>query len=119
MFSGTALAKSSTGDINLSAEPDDAKGFFYKAKGSYGMLFNGTINTQAQARSNFLLQLRKNGKPIAEYTASSTTADGNTKQSNNYNFSLYLNLVANDVISLAFTNPDVTLKNSIFSGIKI
>tara|TARA_S200002703_G_scaffold111525_1_gene97146 strand:- start:3430 stop:4242 length:813 start_codon:yes stop_codon:yes gene_type:complete len=119
VFSGTALAKSSTGDINLSAEPDDAKGFFYKAKGSYGMLFNGTINTQAQARSNFLLQLRKNGKPIAEYTASSTTADGNTKQSNNYNFSLYLNLVANDVISLAFTNPDVTLKNSIFSGIKI
>lgn len=118
-FKGTGLTEGAGGDIYLGAAPG---GFFYKAKGSYGMLFNGNISIGALPglAGTRILYIKKNNINIGTYNFVNSSINNVRGQvQGSFNFSIYVNLVAGDTITLAFGDRAVTLKESTFSGIRI
>lgn len=120
-FKGSGLTESSTGDI-YKGDTGAGNGFFYTAKGDYGMIFMGSIGVQA-VNSNIsqaFLTINKNGilhssLPVTQ-GYSPTTTSGFSKI--NFNFSVYINLKQGDKITLHVSDRDL-IDASTFSGIKI
>lgn len=118
-FKGSGLTEGSGADVYLG---DTTEGFFYKAKGSYGLLLNGMINASIQqgTTGKKLLYLKKNDTVVASY-ALSYTADETTrgKDIGSFNFSIYVNLVADDKITLTFGERNTIITEATFSGIRV
>jgi len=121
-FQGTGLTEGADADIYLG---DSGQGFFYKAKGSYGLLLNGMINASIlrYTSGKKLLYLKKNDTVVASY-ALSFTYDGSASRTvhadqGSFNFSIYINLVAGDKITLTFGEKNTTIKEATFSGVRV
>lgn len=122
-FKGTGLSEGAGADIYLGdTSGNNREGFFYKAKGSYGLLLNGLINASIQqgTTGKKLLYLKKNDTVVSSY-ALSYTADEVTrgKDVGSFNFSIYVNLVADDKITLTFGERNTIITEATFSGIRV
>ena len=122
-FQGTGLTHGS-GDSNdiYKGASGAGNGFFYKAKGDYGMIFMGSIGVYAVNNniSQAFLTINKNGilhntMPVTQ-GYSPTTTSAYSKM--NFSFSVYINLKQGDKITLHVSDRD-QIEASTFSGIKV
>lgn len=124
-FKGTGLTEGAGADIYLGdTTGNNREGFFYKAKGSYGLLLNGMINVSMRSLNNAtatkLLYLKKNDTVVASYALTSTTdAVPRNQVKGTFNFSIYINLVADDKITLTFGERSTIISEATFSGIRV
>lgn len=115
-FRGSALTEGT--DIALGTGSD---GFFYKALGSYGMLFNGSITI----KSNFVigqpvsLNILKNGTIISSNVVTNVQRVERNLSSGSFNFSTYINVSEGDLITLSFSDARARIGVSTFSGIRL
>ena len=125
-FQGSGLTQSSTGDIYLGTDAANG-GFFYKAKGDYGMIFNGMIGVQVNHQlgsDQTFLQINKQGIFYAKFplqmfaNAPTATHSGNAYNDGTYSFSIYINLKEGEKITLHLANS-TQIGPSTFSGIRI
>lgn len=126
IFTGSDLTESSSGDIYLGTNAING-GFFYKAKGTYGMLFNGMIG--ARIPNSFIgteqsqLTINKNDIVFATFPLQLYSTSANQRQVRGstvgtYQFSIFMNLSTDDKITLHISNR-TSIEPSTFTGIKI
>lgn len=110
-FQGTGLTDGT--DIDLDSSSD---GFFYKAQGSYPMMFDANIALKAAANQTIFLFVYKNNQIVKTFVATAVQAAANNAY---FNFSFVLNLVADDTIRIATSATTTYFQSGSFTGTRI
>ena len=126
-FKGTGLTEGTDIQLGDGTKDNSTNSFFYKAKGDYGMIFNGMIGVRVPRSSGAdqrFLTINKNGEfyarqPLQMFSNAPTNSfPSNTYSHGTYNFSVYMNLKKDEKITLHLSRYS-GIEASTFSGIKI
>jgi len=83
-------------------------------------MINVSMRSLNNATATKLLYLKKNDTVVASYALTSTTdAVPRNQVKGTFNFSIYINLVADDKITLTFGERSTIISEATFSGIRV